>query len=227
MPEQVTTQAMPTHEAWTVAGAFHQGGPVMYIILLIGLGTIFIILDRFKTLGKLVINKQEFNETLFGMIVSGQIRQAITFCDSKLTPLTNTMKAGLVQALNKRSDEEVQVAMDAVVLRETPRFEGWVGFLAVFGNLATLTGLLGTIFGMITSFRSVYEEKDAVKKAEILSKGIAEALNCTAFGLFVAILAILAYGYFQVKISRAVNDMVESSMSLMNLVASNRDKIKD
>ena len=44
---------------------------------------------------------------------------------------------------------------------------------------------------------------------------------------FLAILAILAYGYLQVKVGRLINDMVESSMSLMNVVVSNRDKMKD
>ena len=48
----------------------------------------------------------------------GEIKQAIAYCDSKPTPLTNTLKAGLVQVLNKRPDEEVQVAMDASVLRK-------------------------------------------------------------------------------------------------------------
>ena len=61
----------------------------------------------------------------------------------------------------------------------------------------------------------------------MLSKGISEALNCTAFGLLVAIVAIVAYGFFQMRIGKAVNDMVESSMTLMNLVVANRDKMKD
>jgi biopolymer transport protein ExbB/TolQ len=140
--------------------------------------------------------------------------------------LTNTLKAGLVQVLNKRGDEEVQVAMDAAVIRETPRLEGWTSFLAVFGNVAVLIGLFGTIIGLIISFGGV-AEADAAQKAAKLSQGISEALNCTAFGLLVAIIAIVSYGFFQIRIGRAINDMVESSMTLMNLVVSNRDKMKD
>jgi biopolymer transport protein ExbB len=154
------------------------------------------------------------------------VRQAITFCDSKPAPLTNTLKAGLVQVLNKRPDEEVQVAMDGAVLKETPMIEGWTGFLAVFGNVATLMGLLGTISGLIHSFRAV-SSADPAQKATLLSAGIAEAMNCTAFGLIVAIPAILAYGFFQTWINRISNDMTESSMNLMNLIVANRDKMKD
>jgi biopolymer transport protein ExbB/TolQ len=116
--------------------------------------------------------------------------------------------------------------MDASVLRETPRLDGWSSFLAVFGNVAVLIGLMGTIAGLITSFSGV-AAADQATKAAMLSKGISEALNCTFFGLLVAIIAIVAYGFFQIRIGRATNDMVESSMNLMNLVVANRDKMKN
>ncbi len=224
--QQMTAVAQPAASSWSIGEAFSAGGPVMWIILMILILTVMVIVGRWRALSRLVVDKEDFIEKLFGMVVSGQLRQAIAFCDGYLAPLAATMKAGLVQVLNKRPDEEVQVAMDAVVLRETPKLEGWTAFLAVFGNIATLAGLLGTITGMIRSFRSI-AEKSAAEKATELSKGIAEALNCTAFGLFVALIAILAFGYFQLRISRATNDMIEGSMSLMNLVASNRDKLKD
>lgn len=208
-----------------VARAFCEGGPVMYIIAAVGLLTVVLVAERFLTLARLTVNKTHLNENLFSLLLRGDLKQAIAFCDSKQTPLTNTLKAGLVQVLNKRPDEEVQVAMDAEVLSETPKLEGWTSFLAVFGNVAVLIGLLGTIIGMIMSFRGVANADAATKSLE-LTKGIAEALNCTAFGLSVAITAITFYGFFQVKIGRSINDMLESSMKLMNLVTANRDKMK-
>ncbi len=198
----------------------------MYVILLIGIITVFLVVERFLALKNLTVDKKEFTDNIFGMILRGDLRQAITFCDSRQTPLTNVIKAGLVQAMNRRPDEEVQVAMDAAALRETPKLEGWTSFLAVTGNVAVLAGLLGTIIGMITSFRAV-AAADPAEKAVELSKGISHALNCTAFGLLVAIVSIVAYGYFQLRIQRAENDVTESSMSLLNLVASNRDKLKE
>lgn len=206
--------------------AFIEGGPVMYIILFIGIITVLLVVERMLALKNLTVDKKEFTDNIFGMIMRGDIRQAIAFCDSRPAPLTNTVKAGLVQAMNKRPDEEVQVAMDAAVLRETPRLEGWTSFLAVTGNVAVLSGLLGTIIGMIQSFRAV-AAADPASKAEELSRGISHALNCTAFGLSVAIISIVAYGYFQLRIQRAENEVLESSMNVLNLVASNRDKIKD
>jgi biopolymer transport protein ExbB/TolQ len=206
--------------------AFVEGGVVMYVILFIALITVFLIVERLMSLKNLSVDKKEFTDNIFGMILRGDIRQAITFCDSRQTPLTNVVKAGLVQAMNRRPDEEIQVAMDAAALRENPRLEGWTSFLAVTGNVAVLAGLLGTIIGMITSFRAV-AAADPAEKAVELSKGISHALNCTAFGLLVAIVSIVAYGYFQLRIQRAENEVTESSMSLLNLVASNRDKLKE
>jgi biopolymer transport protein ExbB/TolQ len=203
-----------------------EGGPVMFIILLIFIVTIGLVVSRWSALYKLTANRKEFGDQVLGLIMRGDIRQAIAYCDARPAPMTNTVKAGLVQAMNKRPDEEIQVAMDASVLRETPRLEGWTSFLAVTGNVSVLAGLLGTIIGMIGSFRAV-AVADPAEKAQRLSEGISHALNCTAFGLLVAIISIVAYGYFQLRIQRAENEMVELSMTVLNLVASNRDKIRD
>jgi len=208
-----------------IARAFAEGGFVMYVILIIGVLTLILVIERFIVLKSHRVDKQEFTTQLFKIIVSGDLRQAILYCDSKTTPLTNTVKSGLVQVMNKRPDEEVQVAMDASVLREMPKLEGYTSFLAVFGNLAVLAGLLGTIIGMIGSFRAV-SSADPATKAQMLSEGISHALNCTGFGLTVAIVAILFYGLFQHMIQKSENEMLETSMSLMNLVSANRDKLR-
>lgn len=206
--------------------AFAEGGFVMYIIAVIAVLALFLIVERMMKFKNLSVDKKEFTDQVFRMVVAGDLRQAISYCDARPAPLTNTVKAGLVQAMNKRPDEEVQVAMDAAVMREMPKVEGWTSFLAVFGNIAVLAGLLGTIIGMIGSFRAVAAADPATKALE-LSKGISHALNCTAFGLFVAIVSIVAYGLFQHKIQKTENEVIETSMSLLNLVVANREKIKE
>ena len=115
--------------------------------------------------------------------------------------------------------------MDASAIKETQKVVGYTQFLAVFGNVSVLTGLLGTIIGLLVSFGGV-AEADAATKTAALARGISEALNCTAFGLLVAIISIVFYGIFQIRISNTLSDLQETSMNLMNLVASNRDKLK-
>ncbi len=209
-----------------IVRAFSEGGFVMYVILVIAVLTLILVIERFIALKSLRVDKKEFADQIFKMVVAGDMRQAISYCDSRSTPLSNTVKSGLVQVMNKRPDEEVQVAMDAAVLREMPKLEGMTSFLAVLGNIAVLAGLLGTIIGMIGSFRAV-SSADPATKAQLLSEGISHALNCTGFGLTVAIAAILFYGLFQHMIQKSENELLETSMSLMNLVAANRDKLRE
>jgi biopolymer transport protein ExbB len=206
--------------------AFQDGGLMMIVIAFFAIATVSLVIERLLKLQSLVVDKREFTDQLYRMVIAGDLKQAISYCDSRPSPLSNTVKAGLIQALNKRPDEEIQVAMDACILREMPKLEGLTPFLAVFGNVSVLAGLLGTIFGMILSFRAVEKANDT-QKAELLSAGISHALNCTAFGLLVAITAIVAYGWFQHRIQRTENEVIETSMTLLNLVAANRDKMKD
>jgi biopolymer transport protein ExbB/TolQ len=79
---------------------------------------------------------------------------------------------------------------------------------------------------MIGSFRAV-SSADPATKAQLLSEGISHALNCTGFGLTVAIVAIVFYGLFQHMIQRSESEMIETSMTMLNLVASNRDKLRE
>lgn len=224
MAQEVANQ-VPAEQTNVIVKAFIDGGPTMYFIALVGILTVFIIIERFVSLQKLIVDKEDFMQKILDMVMRGDLRGAISFCDSRPAPLTNTLKAGLLQVANKRPDEEVQVAMDGASLKEQPRLEGWTPFLAVLGNVATLVGLLGTIMGLIKSFSGVAAE-DPAKKAEILSQGISAALNCTAFGLLIAIPAIVFFGYFQLRTGRATTELTEGSMNLMNVVVSNREKMK-
>ncbi len=226
MDPALATEAAQTAYEFSISKSFEDGGTVMYVILVFAILTILIVVERFMKIRSLSIDKKEFTDQVYRLVVAGDIRQAISLCDSRPAPLTNTVKAGLIQAMNKRPDEEVQVAMDAAVLREMPKLEGYTSFLAVFGNVSVLAGLLGTIFGMILSFGAVSSAAND-KKAQMLSEGISHALNCTAFGLSVALLAIVSYGWFQHRIQKVENEVVETSMTLLNLVVANRDKIRD
>lgn len=205
--------------------AFQDGGNAMVLIAIVGIITLVLIIERYWALHRLIVDKEDFTSKIFPMILSGDLRQAISFCETKSAPLPNTVREGLKQVVNRRPDEEVQVAMDGAVLEATPKIEGYTSLLAVFANVATLIGLLGTIMGLIQGFGGL-AEADAAEKAATLSRAISHALNCTAGGLAVAIPALIAYGFYQIRIGRAINDMQETSMRLMNLVVSNRDKLK-
>jgi len=95
----------------------------------------------------------------------------------------------------------------------------------MLGNVSTLLGLLGTILGLIHAFAAVANANPA-DKATILANSISEAMNCTAFGLLVGIVALVMYSVLQGRTQIMVDDINESSVSVLNLIVSNREKMR-
>lgn len=205
-----------------IAKAFDKGGLNMYIILLTSIFMFGVIIERIVVLYfQSNVDKEGFTRVLTKYILVGDLRNALKLCSISKFPLAKVLQAGLMKA--KESDAAVQASMDEAALRELPRIEKRIGFLAVIGNAAVLMGLLGTIFGLIRSFGAV-AEADAASKATELAAGISEAMYNTAFGLAVAITSSIAYAIFQAKSQQLVDDINETTVSVLNLITANRDK---
>jgi biopolymer transport protein ExbB len=123
-----------------------------------------------------------------------------------------------------RPDAEVQSAMDEAALVELPKIEQRTPLLALFANLSMLSGLLGTVAGLIESFGAV-ANADAASKATMLAKGISEAMNCTAFGLIAAIIALIGFAIHNNKTQKLLDDINAATVQVVNLVVNNRSKI--
>jgi biopolymer transport protein ExbB/TolQ len=123
--------------------------------------------------------------------------------------------AGATAAYNLGGRDEIQGKMDEVLLHEAAIIERRTSFLPMLGNVATLTGLLGTITGMISSFVAVSYANPAEKGA-LLSAGIAEAMNTTAYGLIVAIPALMMFALLQNRTEQLVDDLNQASLKVFN-----------
>src|SRR2546426_1049374 len=138
----------------------------------------------------------------------------------------NKMTSSSEQVARRRKGaDEVQAAMEEASLREMPRIEKRTGYQAMIGNVATLVGLHGTIVGLIQCFAGV-AGVDASEKARVLSDGIAEAMNCTAFGLIVAIPSLVAFSLLQGRTQHMIDDINETSVGVLNLIVANKDKMR-
>ncbi len=209
----------------SVAKAFEQGGWGMYPIAAALIFALALMIDRILMLYfKANIDKEAFLRGLKKHIYSGDLDKAISYCaGQKRTPLVSVIKSGLINV--PKGEEDVQAAMDEATLRESPRIEKRTGYLAMIGNVATLLGLLGTITGLIKCFGAVANANPA-DKAAILSQGISEAMNCTAFGLGVAIPSLVIYSVLQGRTQAMVDDINESAVGVLNLIVANKDKMK-
>src|SRR5712692_8671798 len=154
---------------------FRDGGWGMYPIVLWSIITIGVIIERAVTLYGASINKDVFLATMQKCILAGDVAKAVKMCSAANAPLARIIQAGLVKV--NRPDEEVQAAMDEAALKEMPRINKRTGYLALFANLAMLSGLFGTITGLIKAFGAVGGESvDPSQKARILAEGISEAM---------------------------------------------------
>ncbi len=203
---------------------FEAGGWAMWLILFWLVCSIAIIAERTVYLFGASINKDVFLATMQKCILAGDVAKAVKMCSAANAPLARIVQAGLVKV--NRPDEEVQAAMDQAALGEMPRINKRTGFLALFANLGMLCGLFGTIVGLIKAFSAVGGESiDPSQKARILAEGISEAMNCTAFGLITAIVALMGFAFLNGKTQGMEDDINEASVQVLNLVVANRQKV--
>ncbi len=202
--------------------AFKEGGWGMYPILLVCLLSIYLIVDRIMFLAKSKINVEQLMSVVKSQIVAGNLRGAISTCDAQPIGTTKILAAGLRKAEQGGAEHEIQQAMDEEALRELPKIEKRTGYLAMLGNLATLCGLLGTITGLIKSFASV-AGVDPTQKAALLAKGIAEAMNCTAFGLGTGIMGLAAFAWLNGKTQHILDGVNQATVETLNLVVMGRE----
>lgn len=206
-----------------IAKVFREGDIGMYPIAVVGVFAIVVMVDRIRYLFFTAnFDKDGFVQGMKKYILQGNLQRALTYVGSMDHPLARIVKAGLLKV--KGSDEDVQAAIDEEALRELPKIERRTGYLAMLGNVATLVGLLGTITGLIKSFGAV-AQADPAEKSAMLAKGISEAMNCTAFGLVVAIPALIAFSLLQGRTQKLVDDINETSVTVLNLIVTNRDKL--
>ncbi|NRA34478.1 MAG: MotA/TolQ/ExbB proton channel family protein [Polyangiaceae bacterium] len=203
---------------------YQEGGWAMWLILFWLIAAIAVIVERTIFLFGASINKDVFMSTMQKCILAGEVSNAVKMCSAANAPLARIVQAGLVKV--NRPDEEVQAAMDEAALIEMPKINKRTGFLALFANLAMLCGLFGTIVGLIKAFTAVGGEGvDPSQKARILAEGISEAMNCTAFGLLSAVVALMGFAALNGKTQGMEDDINEASVRVLNLVVQNRQKV--
>lgn len=214
------------HLIGTAVIHFKEGGFFMWPILFISFAGLAITLERVSYIRKATkVRKEEFLLHLNQLVLKGDLERCIAYCAQAQSPLTRITRAGLMAIASRKSTEEVQTAMDAVALREIPGIEKRTGLLAMLSNMATLVGLLGTITGMIGAFGAVSKVAPS-EKAAMLAASISEAMNCTAFGLIVAIPLLGAYGWLQTRGQELIDDVHEAAVATLNFILTNRDKFQ-
>lgn len=202
---------------------YKEGKWGMHLISICLISALVIIAERVKVLWlDCAENKHALLSNLNQHIMRGDTQAAVRWLSSQRQgPIARILRAGLLKA--HRPDKEIQAALDQASLSEVPKIEARTGYLAVLSNASTLAALLGTISGLISTFKSVSGEgMDAAQKAKVLSEGISEAMHCTLYGLLSAVVILIIYAIIQARTQHIVEAINESIVSEINFVLSNR-----
>ena len=141
---------------------------------------------------------------------------------AKASSVSGPFGALLVAGVN-HADEEKELLEEILyerLLATQPKLERLLAFIALTAGAAPLLGLLGTVTGMIQTFKliTVFGTGDA----KSLSSGISEALITTEFGLYVAIPALLAQALLSRKAKGTLSEMEQTSVAFVNGLAPRR-----
>ncbi len=202
--------------------AFIHGGPVMYLILLALVAGLAITIERWVYISmRNRIDTTTFVAKIAELIQNGKVQTAAEYCRKSKAALPRIVLAGLENY--DRSPREIQNALEVAALTEIPKLERRTGYLSMIANVATLLGLLGTIFGLIQSFQAV-AQAEASQKAALLSAGISMAMNTTAFGLLVAIPCLIFYSVLQERTNSIVDEINESVARIYQRLVIGKEK---
>jgi biopolymer transport protein ExbB len=206
-------------EVWyAVVQFFTNGGVFMFpIVLVLALG-VGIAVERYVTLTLVAKKNRQTWEKLDPIIKKGEFEQARDLATKDDSTISQLLAAGLARQGAVRRREDIDRAMEETLMAIIPRLEKRTHYLATFANMSTLAGLLGTIIGLIDAFTAV-SKADLADKAELLSASISIGMNCTAFGLMVAIPLVLVHSLLQTKTTEIIDSLEMVSVRIVNSIA--------
>lgn len=205
----------------TIKSFFSDGGPYMWIILLVWITGLGLSVYKYFMLKRNDIKNNKLFDLVKGNVLDNDVEAAINLCSNSKAVLPKILRSGL-----KRANEErllVEDALSTSIMEHAPPITYHLSYISLTANISTLIGLLGTIQGLIISFSGV-AGADPGEKAKILAEGIAKAMNTTAFGLISAITIMVLHTVLTNKAIRINDKIDEISGKLLDLLSIKRRK---
>lgn len=202
---------------------FVEGGMMMWLLgalSILGLGTI---LERTAYFLKNERDlKSNFKDEIIRLVRKGEEEDAIKLCERTNNSVSRTVKSILL-AYRYENDlyESKEKLMKEKALEQIENLEKRLSILGIVSYISPMAGLLGTVLGMIKSFKAIALQ--GAGDPNVVANGISEALITTAAGLLIAIPAIIAYNLFNRKADKIMMEIEKTSTALIN-IKKNRDE---
>lgn len=199
-----------------LADIFQKGGPFFIVNTFFLAVVIALIVERaIYFLGRGHINAAAFLEQIKRLLAANNVDRAKKLCDATSAPIARVAKAGLGRI--HRGEAAVAQAMEETMVDVTPEVKVRIAALWSMANIVTLTGLLGTVTGLIRTFSAIANVDPAQSRTQ-LTNGISEAMYNTAFGLSIALLCMLGHLMLSSASKKVVSDLESFSLKLENIL---------
>ena len=200
-----------------------DGGIFMWVILLASISGLAVIIEKMYTFlsKEKKLSENEKNQ-LYKALRTGNREEILKLCKDKTDSISKSVTK-IVSNMDINFDEldnshrqVIEGIRSESILEQTTELEKGMSLLGTVVNAAPQLGLLGTVTGMIAAFSAL--TRNGTSTAKIVAGGISEALYTTAFGLIVAIPALVFYNYFNRRIDVIVAEMERAALQFLSRV---------
>jgi biopolymer transport protein ExbB len=222
------------NEAEDLFGIVHKGGVIVPLIMSYLLMVIVFTIERFVVIGKAsgTGNVDAFVRKVQVFLNAGNIDAASAECDKQKGSVANVIKSGLKKYREMELETNLDVDQKTLAIQkdieeatalEMPMLEQNLTIIATLVSIGTLTGLLGTVIGMIKAFAAL--ATSGAPNTTALSAAISEALINTALGIGTSAISIVMYNVFTSKIDKLTYAIDETGFSIVQtFAASHKNK---
>jgi biopolymer transport protein ExbB len=194
-------------------GFIFRGGFMMIPLLASSLVALTVILERWKAFNREYATPADFIQTVLAKVGEGKLPEAVQACEGKDIPVASVLKAGISHF--KSPLDEMELSMKNEGESWVPLLEKRIHWLDTIITIAPLMGLLGTIIGMMGSFKVLTQS--GVDDPYSITGGIAEALIATATGLVIALIGVIAHNYFNNRVKNSIYEMESAASRLIEV----------
>ena len=200
-----------------------DGGIFMWVILLASISGLAVIIEKMYTFlsKEKKLSENEKNQ-LYKALRTENKEEILKLCKDKtdsvsksVTKIVSNMDINFDE-LDNSHRQVIEGIISESILEQTTELEKGMSLLGTVVNAAPQLGLLGTVTGMIAAFSAL--TRNGTSTAKIVAGGISEALYTTAFGLIVAIPALVFYNYFNRRIDVIVAEMERAALQFLSRV---------
>jgi biopolymer transport protein ExbB len=196
----------------TLAEHIKKGGPVMVPIIGLAVAALLISIYKWIEIFAIRVARPADLQAILEQLHGGNPAKALEHARSIKGPA-----GGLLQAAVEHAEERKELIEEVLyerILATKPKLERMLPFVALTAATEPLLGLLGTVTGMIRTFKliTVFGTGDP----KLLSSGISEALITTEFGLIIAIPALLIYAILLRRVRGVIGSMEQTAVGFIN-----------